>query len=183
LIRKCLRRCLQNQSQSQTFSPGLYFVALIDIKQDDFSQQVRFGGGDARLHLCPADRSVHHNGDVTPDGGKLGQRAEGRQASGRKSFQSQLKDIVYVDFPDVGLQIKKGDTIGSVESVKTLADIYSPVTGKVTEINSSLKDHPQYVNEDPFGKGWMIKIAVQNKDDLKGLLSAEAYQGLIPEES
>jgi len=97
--------------------------------------------------------------------------------------QSQLKDIVYVDFPEVGLQIKKGDTIGSVESVKTLADIYSPVTGKVTEINSSLKDHPQYVNEDPFGKGWMIKIAVQNKGDLKGLLSAKAYQGLIPEES
>jgi glycine cleavage system H protein len=57
------------------------------------------------------------------------------------------------------------------------------VTGKVTEINSSLKDHPQYVNEDPFEKGWMIKIAVQNMDDLKGLLSATAYQGLIPEES
>lgn len=97
--------------------------------------------------------------------------------------QGQLKDIVYVDFPDVGLEIKKGDTIGAVESVKTLADIYSPVTGKVTEINSSLKDHPQYVNEDPFGKGWMIKVSVQNKDDLKGLLSAKAYQGLIPEES
>jgi glycine cleavage system H protein len=70
--------------------------------------------------------------------------------------QSQLKDIVYVDIPEVGSEFKKGDSIGVVESVKTVADIYSPMTGKVTDENFTLKDHPQFVNEDPYGKGWLI---------------------------
>src|SRR5512139_784891 len=73
--------------------------------------------------------------------------------------QGQLKDIVYVELPEIGLEIKKGDSMGSVESVKTLADIYSPLTGKVIETNSALKEHPQFVNEDPFGKGWIVKVA------------------------
>jgi glycine cleavage system H protein len=96
--------------------------------------------------------------------------------------QSQLKDIVYVEFPEVGLEIKKGDSMGSVESVKTLADIYSPLTGKVVGTNSDLKDHPQFVNEDPFGKGWIVKIAIRNREELKTLLSAKDYKGSIPEE-
>ena len=69
-----------------------------------------------------------------------------------------------------------------VESVKTVADLYSPVTGKVVETNPGLKDHPQFVNEDPYGKGWMVKIEVENKEELKGLLSAKGYQGTLPEE-
>ena len=69
--------------------------------------------------------------------------------------QSQLKDIVYVEIPEIGSEFKKGDSIGVVESVKTVADIYSPVTGKVMETNVTLKDHPQFVNEDPYGKGWI----------------------------
>jgi glycine cleavage system H protein len=96
--------------------------------------------------------------------------------------QSQLKDIVYVEFPEIGLEIKKGDSMGSVESVKTLADIYSPLTGKVVEINSALKEHPQFVNEDPFGNGWLVKVAIQDRKDLKTLLSAKDYRGSIPEE-
>ncbi len=96
--------------------------------------------------------------------------------------QCQLKDIVYVDLPENGLELKKGDTIGSVESVKTLADIYSPVTGKVIETNLTLKDHPQYVNEDPFGKGWIVKVAIKDQEELKTLLSAKDYKGSIPEE-
>ena len=96
--------------------------------------------------------------------------------------QSQLKDIVYVDLPEIGLEIKKGDSMGSVESVKTLADIYSPLTGKVVETNSALKEHPQFVNEDPFGKGWIVKVAIQDKEELKTLLSAKDYRGSIPEE-
>ncbi len=96
--------------------------------------------------------------------------------------QSQLKDIVYVELPEIGLEIKKGDSMGSVESVKTLADIYSPLTGKVVETNSDLKEHPQFVNEDPFGKGWIVKVAVQEKEELKSLLSAKDYRGSIPEE-
>jgi glycine cleavage system H protein len=96
--------------------------------------------------------------------------------------QSQLKDIVYVDLPGVGSEFKKGDSIGVVESVKTVADVYSPVTGKVTDGNFILKDHPQFVNEDPYGKGWLVKMEIQDKEELKGLLSAKAYQGFLPEE-
>ena len=96
--------------------------------------------------------------------------------------QSQLKDIVYVDLPEVGSEFKKGDSIGLVESVKTVTDVYSPVTGKVTDGNSALKDHPQFVNEDPYGKGWLVKMEIQDKEELKGLLSSQAYQGSLPEE-
>jgi glycine cleavage system H protein len=93
--------------------------------------------------------------------------------------QSQLKDIVYVDLPEVGSEFKKGDTFGVVESVKTVADVYSPVTGKVTNANFALKDHPEFINEDPYGKGWLIKMEIQNRGELKGLLSSKAYQGSL----
>ena len=96
--------------------------------------------------------------------------------------QSQLKDIVYVDIPEVGTEFKKGDSIGVVESVKTVADIYSPITGKVIDGNVTLKDHPQFVNEDPYGKGWLVKMEIQEREELKELLSSKAYQGLLPEE-
>jgi glycine cleavage system H protein len=96
--------------------------------------------------------------------------------------QNQLKDIVYVEIPEIGTEFKKGDSIGVVESVKTVADIYSPITGKVIDGNISLKDHPQFVNEDPYGKGWLIKMEIQDKGELKGLLSSKAYQGLLSEE-
>jgi glycine cleavage system H protein len=96
--------------------------------------------------------------------------------------QSQLKDIVYVEMPETGSRFKKGDSLGVVESVKTVADLYSPVTGKVVETNAGLKDHPQFVNEDPFGKGWIVKMEIENKEELKSLLSAKDYQGTLPEE-
>jgi len=96
--------------------------------------------------------------------------------------QNQLKDVVYVELPEVGSEFKKGESIGVVESVKTVADIYSPVSGKVVETNLTLRDHPQFVNEDPFGKGWIVKMAVQNREELKGLLSAKAYKKSLPEE-
>jgi glycine cleavage system H protein len=93
--------------------------------------------------------------------------------------QSQLKDIVYVDVPEVGSEFKKGDSIGAVESVKTVADIYSPITSKVTDANFTLKDHPQFVNEDPYGKGWLVKIEIQDSEEFKGLLSSKAYRGSL----
>ena len=96
--------------------------------------------------------------------------------------QSQLKDIVYVDMPEAGSEYKKGESIGVVESVKTVADVYSPVSGKVTEANFTLKDHPQFVNEDPYGKGWLVKMEIQDGEELKGLLSSKAYQGSLPKE-
>jgi glycine cleavage system H protein len=96
--------------------------------------------------------------------------------------QSQLKDIVYVEIPETGSKFKKGDSIGVVESVKAVADVYSPITGKVVDANFALKDHPQFVNEDPYGKGWLVKIEIQKREELKGLLSSKAYQGSLPEE-
>lgn len=96
--------------------------------------------------------------------------------------QSQLKDIVYVDLPEIGSEFKKGDSIGVVESVKTVADVYTPVTGKVTEGNFTLKDHPEFINTDPYEKGWLVKMEIQNGEELKELLSSKAYQASIPKE-
>jgi glycine cleavage system H protein len=96
--------------------------------------------------------------------------------------QNQLKDIVYVEIPETGSKFKKGDSIGVVESVKAVADVYSPITGKVVDVNLTLKDHPQFINEDPYGKGWLVKMKIQEGEELKGLLSSKAYQGSLPEE-
>ncbi len=111
-------------------------------------------------------------------------RDEGNQATiGLTDYaQSQLKDIVYVEIPEAGAEFKKGDSLGVVESVKTVADIYSPITGKITDSNFTLKDHPQFVNEDPYGKGWLVKIEIRDKSELKELLSARDYQGSLSEE-
>ena len=96
--------------------------------------------------------------------------------------QSQLKDIVYVELPERGSDFKRGESIGVVESVKSAADLVSPVSGKVTETNVTLKDSPQLVNEDPYGRGWILKMELWDKGELKRLLTSEAYQGSLPKE-
>ncbi|MFB3887055.1 MAG: glycine cleavage system protein GcvH [Thermodesulfobacteriota bacterium] len=96
--------------------------------------------------------------------------------------QSQLKDIVFVELPEIGSGFKKGESIGVVESVKTVADVFSPITGKIVETNLTLKDHPEFVNSDPYGKGWIIRMEAQDKKELKELLSSQAYQGSLPKE-
>jgi glycine cleavage system H protein len=96
--------------------------------------------------------------------------------------QSQLKDIVYVEFPQVGSTCKKGDALGVVESVKTVADLFSPISGKVVETNPTLKDHPQFVNEDPYGKGWIVRMDILEPDELKALLSSADYEKGVAEE-
>ena len=96
--------------------------------------------------------------------------------------QSQLKDIVYVELPKIGSEFKIGETIGVVESVKTAADVFSPITGKVVETNLALKDHPEYINVDPYGRGWIIKMEVRDQEELKGLLSSKVYQSSLAEE-
>jgi glycine cleavage system H protein len=97
--------------------------------------------------------------------------------------QSQLKDIVYVDLPEIGSEFKKGESMGVVESVKTVADIFSPVTGKVIEKNLELKDHPELINTDPYRKGWLLRMELREREELNGLLSSKAYQGKLSEES
>jgi len=96
--------------------------------------------------------------------------------------QNQLRDIVYVELPEIGSAFNKGESIGVVESVKTAADLFSPVSGKVTETNMTLKDSPQFINEDPYGKGWILKMDLRDKGELKRLLTSEAYQGVLPKE-
>ncbi|MGQ9510194.1 MAG: glycine cleavage system protein GcvH [Thermodesulfobacteriota bacterium] len=96
--------------------------------------------------------------------------------------QKELKDIVYVELPEIGKEFKKGDSIGVVESVKTVTDIFTPVSGKVTDQNVELKNHPEYINMDPYGKGWIIQMEIYRKEELKELLTAKVYQGLLPKE-
>jgi len=95
--------------------------------------------------------------------------------------QSELGDVVYVDIDEDLSEINKGDSIGTIEAVKTVSDIFSPVTGKVIEINTTLNDTPEVVNTDPYGKGWFIKIEFSNHDELADLLDVEAYKKLIGE--
>ncbi|MDR1416539.1 MAG: glycine cleavage system protein GcvH [Prevotellaceae bacterium] len=89
--------------------------------------------------------------------------------------QSQLGDIVFIDVTSVGETLAKGETFGAVEAVKTVSDLFMPISGQVMDFNSSLNDEPELVNKDPYGKGWMIKVAVGNAADLGDLLDADAY--------
>lgn len=93
--------------------------------------------------------------------------------------QDQLGDVVYVELPPVGKELSSRQEFGVAESVKTVSSIYAPVSGKVAEINSELNNHPEYVNQDPYGKGWIIKVEISNPADLDQLLSAADYKKLI----
>jgi glycine cleavage system H protein len=95
--------------------------------------------------------------------------------------QHELGDIVYVDLPKVGTAVAQGGTIGSVESVKAVSDIYSPVSGEVAEINQALADTPERLNEDPHGDAWLVKIRLSAPDEVKNLLSTADYQSYIGE--
>jgi len=89
--------------------------------------------------------------------------------------QSELGDVVYVDLPSVGRVLKAGDSFGSVESVKTVSDVYAPIGGEVVEVNPALGSQSELVNEDPYGKGYMIKIRVENPAEADALFSADQY--------
>lgn len=93
--------------------------------------------------------------------------------------QRELGDIVYVDVEKDGEEVDADDTFGSVEAVKTVSDLFMPVSGEIIEINEALEDEPELVNSDPYGKGWIIKIKVADAADVEKLLSSEEYQGVI----
>lgn len=93
--------------------------------------------------------------------------------------QSELGEIVFVDVATVGESLKAGDTFGSIEAVKTVSDLFLPVDADILEFNEELNDHPVWVNDDPYGKGWIIKISVAGASQTEQLLSAEKYQALI----
>lgn len=108
-------------------------------------------------------------------------RVEGNEAYvGITDFaQSELGEIVFVEVETVGETIEANGVFGSVEAVKTVSDLNLPVTGEIIEFNEELEDHPELVNEDPYGKGWMVKITVNDPAELEGLLDAAGYQAII----
>jgi glycine cleavage system H protein len=97
--------------------------------------------------------------------------------------QNQLGDVVYVELPKVGDKFEVSEPFGSVESVKAVSEIYMPVGGSVIEVNESLNDSPEQVNEDPYGDGWMIRIKIDNPAQVDALLTAVEYEDYIKEEA
>ncbi len=93
--------------------------------------------------------------------------------------QSQLGDVVYIDLPKVGDVVARGDVIGTIEAVKTVADIYSPVSGEIVAVNSALKDASELVNKDPYGEGWIASIKLSDSNELDSLLAPADYEKLI----
>ena len=93
--------------------------------------------------------------------------------------QSELGDIIFVEFPEIGLSVNQKDAAGTLEAVKTVADIYSPISGEIVEINDNLESNPELINENPYEDGWILKIKINNKEELDSLLSNSDYEKLI----
>ncbi len=93
--------------------------------------------------------------------------------------QGELGDVVFVELPAIGKKVEFGQTFGTVEAVKAVSDLYSPVTGEVTEVNKEIQDSPELVNKEPYERGWMIKIRIADASEAKNLLDAAAYKKLI----
>lgn len=108
-------------------------------------------------------------------------RVEGNEAFiGITDFaQRELGDIVYIDINTLGEEVAKEKEFGTVEAVKTVSDLFMPLTSTVLEVNSELNDNPELVNSDPYGKGWMVKVAISDAAEIDGLLSAEEYKALV----
>jgi glycine cleavage system H protein len=95
--------------------------------------------------------------------------------------QHELTDIVFVELPKIGKKVKQGEVLGVVESVKTVADVYSPVSGDVADVNSDLNDNPQFINESPYEKGWFAIIKMENPSEVGRLMDAAAYKKTLDE--
>ena len=108
-------------------------------------------------------------------------RVNGTQATmGISHFaQDALGDIVFIDMPKVGAVVKAGQQIGEVESTKTTSTIYTPVSGTIGKVNADLKDHPEVVNSDPYGKGWMVTIDLSSVSEVEKLMTAEQYEAFL----
>jgi len=93
--------------------------------------------------------------------------------------QSELGDIIFLEFPDLNSVFNKGDIFGTIEAVKTVSDLYMPIDGEICEINDTLNDNPEKVNEDPYKDGWMVKVKIDKSVSLDGLLDSNQYNQLI----
>ena len=111
---------------------------------------------------------------------KIEDPATGQALAGITAYaQDQLGDIVYVDLPQPGTEIRHMAKMGEVESVKAVSDLYSPVSGQVIEVNEGLIDHPEMVNQDPFEGGWLLRVAMSDAAEVDSLMSAEEYDNFI----
>lgn len=97
--------------------------------------------------------------------------------------QDQLGEVVYVDLPSAGDSLNAGETFGEVESVKSVSELFSPVSGEIVEVNEALGDTPETVNEDPYGDGWMVKIKIANTAEVDALMTADEYEAFLAEEA
>lgn len=105
---------------------------------------------------------------------------EGRALVGITAYaQEQLGDVVFLDLPKKGTRLGQSQKLGEIESVKAVSDIYSPVAGEVVEVNEELIEHPELVNQDPYGKGWMVRLASIDGAQIESLLTAQAYQSFL----
>lgn len=93
--------------------------------------------------------------------------------------QSELTDIVFVELPEIGKEVKKGEELCVVESVKSVSEIYSPITGKVSKVNDKLEDTPETVNESPYDDGWLVELEIQDKSEINNLLDSDSYKKTI----
>lgn len=97
--------------------------------------------------------------------------------------QKSLGDIVFVDLPKVGVKIKQSSQFGTIESTKAASEVYTPLSGEVIEINKDLINSPQWINEDPFGKGWMAKIKIEDSKEIDRLMDEKAYKDFVAKEA
>ncbi|WAH35096.1 glycine cleavage system protein GcvH [Alicyclobacillus dauci] len=123
-----------------------------------------------------------------PDNLKFSKEHEWVRVDGNRAYigitdfaQDELGDIVYVELPEVGAKLAAGETFGTVESVKTVSDLFAPLSGSVAEVNSSLQDTPEKVNSSPYDDGWMVVVEMDDKSELDALLDAAGYEKHINE--
>ncbi|RZD15686.1 MAG: glycine cleavage system protein GcvH [Candidatus Acididesulfobacter guangdongensis] len=93
--------------------------------------------------------------------------------------QDQLGDIIYVDIPEAGYELEQNESFGTIESAKSVSELYAPVSGQVTRINESLKDEPELINEEPYDTGWILEVKLNNENEVEELLSPEQYEELL----
>ena len=123
-----------------------------------------------------------------PDGLRYTKDHEWAKAEGKRfriaitdHAQTELTDVVYVELPPIGKVVKQGEPIGTVESVKAVSEIFAPISGTVIEVNKALADHPELVNKDPYGAGWMVVLDASNSTEANALMDAAAYRRHIGE--
>ena len=163
-------------------------AAACHVAREPVHQRIEHGaaGGVLAQVLVHRDPGLQRPGELVRQHAlqrrfAAGQRQLADADAGACADQRELGDIVFVDIDTTGKKLGANDTFGTVEAVKTVSDLYLPVAGTVTEVNADLEGNPEYVNNDPYEKGWMIKMEVDSADEVNALMDAAAYRALVGE--